>query len=233
MLKTKITRQALKHHFEYMGWLYIVIPLLLALFWSLTYTLTEYRPPDDKVLSLYLVGSYMENDRVDALSQELAVTFPQMEQIDLLNVPVEDANDMANNQRLSTYLYAGQGDVYIMQKELFEVYVKNDTFVALDGLIDTDIDLSSTTLPTDYDPEPHIYGIPTDSLYGLMEIEGYDIRDCVMGVMAFSTNQEESVALAQWIIDNRTAPKPEYIDKLTPRAPFFPDGFFDEIEGMY
>lgn len=230
MLKVRVTRQALKHHFEYRGWAYVLLPILMIVSWNLIYTLTAYRPPEDKVLSLYLTGSYVESEKMEALETEVMAQFPQMEAGDFMNIQIEDANDIANNQRFTTYMYAAQGDVYILHRQQFELYAPGGAFLPLDGLIDTTIDLSATTLAAEDDDQPHVYGVPADSLYGFMEKEGYDNRDMVIVVMAYTTNPDESVKLVQWLVDQRTAPKPDFVDRMEPRKPFFPEGFFDEIK---
>lgn len=223
MVKLRITGKDIKHHFDYLGWLYLLIPVLLIFFWSLVYTMTEYRPPSDKVLSFYTVGTYGDQERLDLLELEVAPTFPEMEAMDFLGITIEDAYDYQNMQRLTTYIFAQEGDVYLMDTEMFGQYVQEGMFMPLDGLIDTDIDLSSTTLAVGEDAQEHVYGIPADSLFGFNEKEWYDNRRSVLVVMVFTDNPDESAKLIQWFVENRAAPAPEGIEDWPEKPPVYPD----------
>ncbi len=231
MIKPRFTGKALKNHFDYMGWMYILIPIVLAIFWSLAYSVTQYRPPEDKILSFYMVGNSMDQEKTDALAAEVAPVFPEMEEFDFMPVVLEDVNDYQNWQRFTTLVFAQQGDVYLMDAEVFDSLCADGAFLPLDGLVETDIDLSSTTRATDDDPEPHVYAIPADSLYGLFTNEYFDMRRTVLAVMVFSTNPEESVELVQWLVDNRAGEKPPNFDNLPEKKPFYPENLAIDMPG--
>jgi hypothetical protein len=222
MIKAKITRKDVKHHFDYMGWMYILVPIILVIFWSLVYTFSEYRPSDERILSLYMTASYADTEKVGLLAEEVAPDFPEMEELDFLSITVDNAYDYTDMQRLMTLIYAGQGDVYILDTEMFEQLVGDGAFMPLDGLVDTDIDLSPATLRLEGDEDAHVYGIPADSLYGLIEHELYDNRRTTIVIMAYTTNPDESVQLVQWLVDHRQGEAPANIDQWEMRQPFYP-----------
>ena len=224
MLKPKITLKDIKHHFNYMGWLYLLLPVVMILAWSLLYALTEYRPPDDKVLSFYMVGQYVDVDTFDATREEIRPFFPEMEDLDFLPVPVNNVYDSANWQRLFTYIYAQQGDVMLIDAEIFDAFCGEGMFMPLEEYLSpSDIDLTYTTRTTTDVPEEHLYGIPADGLYGLWAIDKYDMRRSVFVVMAYSDNLPEGTQLIQWYLDNRAAPEPVGFADWPAKEPFYPE----------
>lgn len=227
MWKPKLSMKEIRHHFNYLGWLYIFVPVIMIFGWSLIYAVTEYTPEESKVLSFYMVGQYSDYDAVEALKNEIAPEFPEMEEFDFLSITVENVYDAANWQRFFTYVYAQQGDVMIIDKEIFDVLITDGLFMPLDDLISAtdvgDIDLTLTTGVTEEDPTPRIYGIPADELYGFLEHELYDMRRSVLVVMVYSGNPQENIRLIEWFLENRQGTRPENIDEWAEKPTFYPE----------
>ena len=53
-MKTPLTKARWKHHLAYNGWKYILVLILSIVGWNLIYTMTAYRPPEDKKVDVYL-----------------------------------------------------------------------------------------------------------------------------------------------------------------------------------
>ena len=79
-----------------------------------------------------------------------------------------------------------------------------------DGTIDLrGIDVSSAVV---YDEQgtPSTVAIPTESLYGLLDL-GIDNRDAYLCVMITSQNQQTAFSFVNWIIENMLAEKPQWL----------------------
>ena len=74
-MRTPLTRKRFSNHLTYSGWKYLVLLCCSILCWNLIYTMTEPRPPEEKVVSLYAMGmgnqagldAYMENVRINEM----------------------------------------------------------------------------------------------------------------------------------------------------------------------
>ena len=59
LMKTPLSMQKVRNYLTYSSWKYILL-LLLAIFgWNLVFTMTRYRPPEEKkvVINMYVDGS--------------------------------------------------------------------------------------------------------------------------------------------------------------------------------
>ena len=74
-MKTPLNKKILQNHLTYAWWKYALIALLAVVGWSLIYSMTEYRAPEEKkiILGVYAYGSdaniapYMESVRAELL----------------------------------------------------------------------------------------------------------------------------------------------------------------------
>ena len=206
--KTPLTKEHLKDHLTYSGWKYLVMAAFVAFTWSMVYTQTEYRPPEDKRVDLYIKSSTTNTDIVDAFLLPIwQEAVPDMESV--RSVMLMAGNDTGSVMQLSVYIAAGEGDIYILPKEDFKNYASAGAFIPLDsyvadGVIDTEgLDLSAGYVQRqlDYDDNgfvtyeetPILLGIPMDQLYGYVNGMQLDNRGMVMGITIHSNNEENVV----------------------------------------
>ncbi len=68
-MKTPLTKARWKHHLAYNGWKYILVLILSIIGWNLIYTMTAYRPPEDKKVDVYLSLASADQTAFDGISK--------------------------------------------------------------------------------------------------------------------------------------------------------------------
>jgi len=230
MVNTKITRERARSHFQYGFWKYALLAVFAVFGWNLFYSVTAYRPPDDKKVDTYFVTYALSGDTTDALSDMAAPAFPDMEALNFLSISMSTDDDYYGNMQLSTYIGAQEGDVYVMTWERFQTYAASGVFLPLDSYIASGaLDLrgiapgkGEMTLADSDTGEAYehgVYGVPADSLYGMMGL-GVDNRGLWMGVTIYSGNKDNAVKMIDWLIETFQADPPEGIAETNdPSAP--------------
>ena len=79
MPDTRITREKLKNHWMYSSWKYLLMVVIFIAGWNLTYSVTEYRPPREKRLEMYVLSTAYNDEGLRALQEELAPEFVGLE----------------------------------------------------------------------------------------------------------------------------------------------------------
>ena len=188
-MKTPVTSRTLKQHITYSWWKYLLIAVVAFGLVDLLYSVTAYRPPRDKTVSLFVYGytseeklnSYLDNIRTNEM--------PDMEEVTSRILLVDNTY---GPMQLMTYLSAGEGDLYLLPREEFLNYAASDTLVQLEddtelmSIFDTaGISLQSGWRRNTETGETHLYGIPQDKLPGLSQYayaqDGYLCRVLTSG----------------------------------------------------
>lgn len=219
MNDTRITKDRVRNHFAYSWWKYMILAVVAVFGWNLIYTATAYRAPRDKRMDVYIVAPAVGEETLNALREETLSLFPELEDASILSVMYGDSDQYYGDMQLTTYVGAGEGDIYLLPRERFLAFANSGAFVPLDEAIETGaidlhgIDVRATTLQTE-DGDSGIYGIPAAELFGLLETYNIDNRDLMVGIMAYSPqqNHQRSFAWIDWLIDTMKAPKPEWLD---------------------
>ena len=73
MPDTRITRERLKNHWVYSSWKYLLMVVIFVAGWNLTYSVTEYKPPREKRLEMYVLAQAYNDENVRALAAEMGV----------------------------------------------------------------------------------------------------------------------------------------------------------------
>lgn len=171
-MKTPITKTSLREHWRYSWWKYVLLVVLTLMGWNILYSVTAYRPPQDKVVDLYIYGYTLDDSSLQAWLDEVRAN--EMDDMEQMDVVVVTPDETYGAMILSTRFAANEGEIYILPKTYFQNYASQGWFVALEdmeGLIDTltgaDVDLErSWRMNTDIN-ERHLYGIPLSALPGL------------------------------------------------------------------
>lgn len=206
-MKTPVTIKSIRHHLTYQWWKYALLIALAIFGWNLIYTMTRYRPPEDRRIdsTLYVVGDaealgvYLEDVRLTRL--------PAMEQ---LSVSVTMLDQMYGDAVFGTHVGAGHGDVYWMPPEYFQRYAASGAFLALDqhaplmeALEQSGIDLSACWLAESDGQTPHLYGIPCGELPGISRFVVAP-ENCVIGILVGNGNDENALEFLRILVeDNR------------------------------
>lgn len=101
----------------------------------------------------------------------------------------------ANVEKLSVKIAAKEVDILIINKDDFNNYVNEDTFLRLDDLKLDNADKAYKL----YKADSSVYGISVEGNKLLEEI-GYDTKDKVMGILVNTKNKESSEKVINWLL---------------------------------
>ncbi|MDL2205739.1 hypothetical protein LJC33_02370 [Eubacteriales bacterium OttesenSCG-928-N13] len=162
MPNTKITREALKNHYQYGKWFYVLIIICACIVGSLLFDTTAYRSPPEKKVTIQLVGYYCNVEPVqqiaDTLMEHAADVDPELEQIEIFNLMYNgDAmTDTNGAQNYQVQLVAGDGDVFVVSREMLQTLAMMEGAVPLDSYIESgllDVEGLDLELGSFYDSE--------------------------------------------------------------------------------
>ena len=221
-MNTPITKERLANHFAYNAWKYLVVCACAIFGWSLVYTQTAYRSPQDKRIDVYIKSSTVSEALMESyfetLRKEVA---PEMEIISGVTLLASSSDDYYSQMQLTVYIAAGDGDIYILPASDFKSYAAQGCFVPLEGLTeDGAIDVTGIDTAAGYVTmqdedegaiETHLYGIPIDTLYGFMDTLQLDNRGMVMAVLVTNQNDENVLPFVNQLIQKNRAEKPAWL----------------------
>ncbi len=170
-MKTPINSRTLRQHVTYSWWKYALVIVLGAVLVNLYYTVTAYRSPDEKKVELFIYG-YGDQTAIDAWMEEVRVN--QMPDMEEMHSSLLAADDTYGPMQLSTYIGAGEGDIYILPRNSFVSLAssgawspleENEALMAL--FSEAGISLQSGWRRESDSGETHLFGIPVSALPGL------------------------------------------------------------------
>ena len=212
----------LRHHFQYNAWKYILLVVLSVFFVDLIYTMTAYRPPQDKRIDVYIQSAGADQNHIDAIFEQMREELlPDMELIRSALLMAGTGEDIYAVQQMTTYLAAGEGDIYLLKSDDFKRYASQGVFVDLSEAIQQgqlhthSIDLSAGYVAVqEFDEQEdkmvsisqkRLYGIPLSGFAQLAEEFGIYPEDLFMSMTVFNGNDENVIKFMDELIA-RTAP---------------------------
>lgn len=206
-IKTPLNKDTIRQHLTYSGWKYLIMAVIVVFGWSLYFTMTQYKSPQDKRIDVYVLSSSVSQDVLDAFMEPIwKETVPEMETVE--GVLLIDTGDYNTTMQISTYIAAGEGDIYILNSEMFKSYAGQGAFLNLDELAENgtldlngiDVVKGRVSVIVDYDEnfepisaEQHLFGIPLDSFDGYWEKLQLDNRGMVAAIMVNNQNDENVI----------------------------------------
>lgn len=181
-MKTPVTRDRLRDHFSYSWWKYGLLAVLAFMFWSILYSMTAYRPPEEKkvILGVYSSGSHVN---ATAYMQEVQrIHMPEMEAVEPMYIlPDQQYGDMI----LMTRIAANDCDIYVLPTQQFQSWASQGACQPLDvvapdlvaELEAAGISLSRGRRQNGETGEKHLYGIPCKELPGADHLLGMSTTD--------------------------------------------------------
>lgn len=165
MYQSNFNKGKVKNHFQYDKWKYILGILLVIFSWSMLSTVTAPRTPADKKVDIFLVGGYMMLDESTDYANTILDEFPELMEVNFLNITLGDEMEYASRQRLMVMIGSQTGDIYSFTEDEFQAMAELGIFIPLDNypeLLDhfTEEELEAGTFTTEDDPTPRIYGVP-------------------------------------------------------------------------
>lgn len=220
-MDTRITKYKLKNHWHYSWWKYLVAVVVCGLLTDMVFAMTQYRPPANKKIELYLCNGYADSIAVhDKLWPALLEASPDQEQLSVVNINLT-GDDVYSNMQFTTYVGAQQGDVILMPAASVKsfapeggdtAYMELTEFIQ-SGLIDIgDLDLSAGMMPSE-DGTMGLYAIPADTLYGLTEAN-CDPAGGMLVIMGYSLNPENAAKTIDLMFDLYQTEKPDWYDDM-------------------
>jgi len=199
-MKTPINMKTIREHMHYSWWKYALIVVAAFVGWNLFYTMTAYRPPQEKEVELFIMG-YGLQEPLDAYMNEVwQAEMPDMEAVGGLYLTYDETY---SSMQLMTYIAAGEGDLYMLPKDFFNSYAGEGAFVELDfipGLIENlesaGIDLSKGWRTNIETKEKHLYGIPMIDFPGLERFM-YPDQELYLSIVVTNGNDENVAKFLQ------------------------------------
>lgn len=210
MYQVELNRERLKNHMQYDWWKYLVAILITVFLWSMITTMTRPRTPDDKKIEVFLVGEYVLDEYAEPISDDILRDFPNLMEVNINGIPLggDPQMEYVGRQKLMVMLGSQTGDIYAFDKEEFKQIEKQGAFLPLDDFIEENKDLVGEEFTEKHKPtivedetEAHYYGIPIDDLE-LFQNTGFDVKDKVIGIMAYSKNQPNAFQVLEWILND-------------------------------
>lgn len=205
-----ITKQRIQNHFHYAWWVYALMAVLVIFGWNLIGTVTRYQsPPEKKVEWFYGAYQYDNYEAAEALLEQLhQELLPEMEEVSIVPIMLDDAYGA---MQLTTWSFAGEGDLYTLDKTNFLNQTRNGAMLNLQPWVDSGVlKLDGMDLKDCYASDPDtgekwLCGIPMKELPGLAK---YNLvgDDHYMAVLINSGNDENTVRLLAWLVDNCREP---------------------------
>lgn len=216
MAENRISKKWIRHHWNYNWWKYLLLTALCAAVVDVAFTMTAYRPPEEKKIELYILNGYCD---AVALQEDISPLFferyPEQEELTVLNIDLA-GDDMYAPMQFSAYTAAQQGDVCLMPLSEMNKLASDGAehaFMELtpyieSGAIDvTGIDLTNG-ISQNSAGEEGVYGIPADDLYGLLKF-GNDPAGSVLCVMDYNGNEDHAVGMINLLLERYRTEKPE------------------------
>lgn len=230
MPNTKMQEGGFRDFFNYHKWIYV---LLIVVIWMLTdvlYSATKYQVPNERQVSIQVVSTTVDLESTLPLVAEHALAAGQeydetLEEVVFYRIAYDPKNDMDGygGEQYMLMLGVGEGDIYMVTKDLMHVLVNSGYVLPLEGYIEEgvlepgDVDLESVTFHEsteldNYDPDAtHVYAIPMVNMNDMLQSGiNYDNREAYMVIMAFSANPETSACVMSDIIAQLTGPLPDW-----------------------
>lgn len=212
-MKTPVTKDRLRQHWNYSWWKYVLLVMLAVIGWNLIYTMTAYRPPAEKKVDLYISGTTGDQTLLNGYLENVRAT--EMADMEQMTSVVLAADDYYGSIQLSTYIAAGEGDVYLMDASTFQQYAANGGMLALEdneallaAAEAAGISVDKGWRTETETGERHLYGIPASSLTGFHEY-GVIVQDTYLCVLVNCGNNDNAVKLVSILLrDMQSAEAP-------------------------
>lgn len=213
-MKTPLTGQALKHHFSYNWWKYLLVIVLCIFVTDLLFTVTAYHAPENKKVEFYIYG-YTNGDRMDEYME--SVHLDRMSDMEEMTCVMLMNDEMYGPMQLTTYMAAGEGDLYLLPKSEFVSYAGSGYFIPLEddpelmSIFDSaGISLQSGWRRNTETQETHLFGIPLNALPGLTSY--CYAEDGYLGIFVNNGNDENVLKFLRILCgDMISAPESEEV----------------------
>lgn len=224
-IKTPINKETIKNHMTYSSWKYLVMAACVIFGWSLIYTTTAYRSPQNKRVDVYIQSNTASAESIQAFLDPIwKETVPEMETVN--GVAMSTIDDYTTSMQLMTYMAAGEGDIYFLTEQYFKSFAGQGSFLALEDLVadgtiqadDVELSKGYVAYVEEYDENDrpiktsrHLYGIPLDSFYGFMAGMQLDNRGLYAVIIINNQNDENVIPFFNALLQAGRGEKEDWI----------------------
>lgn len=197
-MQTPVTAKKLKDHLTYSWWKYGILVIVAFMFWSIFYTVTAYKPPEEKKIVIgalcpgtdqYLTA-YMESVRQEKMSD--------MELMEALTFTPDGNN---SEVIVATHIVAKDCDAYILPETQFKNWAFKGAFKKLDAELPAlvadleamGINLNRGLCATEDSSEMHLYAIPCRDIPGFEQLLYADTTDLYLCVFHETGNDANTL----------------------------------------
>ena len=179
----------LAHHLRYNWWKYVLILVIGWLAVDFAYAWTRYKVPEDKKIDFYVYGFTNEASLSD-----------YMEEV-----------------RVTTYLAAHEGDIFLLPREEFLRLSAEGAFIPLENETELMSVLSEADLKRGWrrntdTGENHLYGIPQSVLPGFLQYVYTSDMNGYLCVLIDNGNEENVIRFLSILCRDMLVPPPESAD---------------------
>ena len=209
MTDKRLTKKRLKNHFAYNWWKYALSAAISAMLVSVVFAVTEYRPPAEKKVELYVLNSYIETESFQQdFWPELQAMKPEQEALTVLNINLTDSSNIYAPMQFSTYVAAQQGDLFLISRdEMLKITYDGaqEALVELTDYLDSGVidaaglDLAQGTLDRG-DGTTAVYAIPAGTLTGLSQY-GNNPENSFLCIPLYTRNADTAAALIGLMVE--------------------------------
>ena len=209
MTDKRLTKKRLKNHFAYNWWKYALSAAISAMLVSVVFAVTEYRPPAEKKVELYVLNSYIETETFQQdFWPELQARKPEQEALTVLNINLTDSSNIYAPMQFSTYVAAQQGDLFLISRdEMLKITYDGaqEALVELTDYLDSGVidaaglDLAQGTLDRG-DGTTAVYAIPAGALTGLSQY-GNNPENSFLCIPLYTKNADTAAALIGLMVE--------------------------------
>lgn len=206
MYRIQINKATLRNHIHYDWWKYVTGILATMFIWSMVTTMTRPQTPPEKKLDIYMVGDYMLLDTAEPIENKILEDFPELLEVNIFNISLQGEMEYMGRQQLMVMLGSQSGDIFVFDEQEFKMIAEQGAFVPLDEYVEelkgfvSEEKLEKYKFKDLEEEEYHYYGVPMEGIT-LFKETGYDVSDKVMGVMAYSKNQEKAIEAVKWFLE--------------------------------
>lgn len=224
-IKTPINKETIKNHMTYSTWKYVLMAACVIFGWSLIYTTTAYRSPQNKRVDVYIQSNTASAESIQAFLDPIwKKTVPEMETVN--GVAMSTIDDYTTSMQLMTYMAAGEGDIYFLTEQYFKSFAGQGSFLALEDLVadgtiqldDVELSKGYVAYVEEYDDNDrpiktsrHLYGIPLDSFYGFMGGMQLDNRGLYAVIIINNQNDENVIPFFNALLQAGRGEKEDWI----------------------
>lgn len=189
-----------------------VIVGVIVISFSVYLLITVLSPKPDSILYTMIINDYIDSDTKNAWETDLKDYYqlnPDTQELSIDDTCYILENDMSQSsiaaeQKIATYIYAGQIDVIITDEALFERYASIGYFMDLADCLPTNLYEyfmdSFYMAKQEDDIKEEAYGIRLDDCEFYQNL-GTSLKHPVIGVIASSKNVENSVDFIKYLYE--------------------------------